>query len=488
MSEYSKYLLLILIFGALVCHSPFISAQGETDGNEARSDVQIDTSDYLPDFYETSLNYNLMIASSKGYGSEIERLIKKGAEINSETDAGITPLIFAVINNHQAAVNTILKYNPVLDKVTSSYETPLIIAVKNNNFEICEALIRAGADVDFPDRNGATPLHYSSINGYLEITDLLLYYNADIDQKSDDGITPLLAAIMAGFPDVTDLLIQNGANLEARNNKGYTPFLMASVNGDTVIMDLLFRHEVDIYAASNEQYNALDMAISTNQTEAAKYLLRIGNKWAGSIENAIDPYLVATKYRRKEMAALLRANNVPGQIKYGIDQAAVTLSSRFTTKDYFTGISLSLKEPYLNGGLISGIDMKLWYTRVLIKDSEHLYHQYLNKGYLAYAGVFKDFMLSENPFRSSFIFTTTLLAGYSFGHTMKGTLIAPANEFLLIPDISLKWIRNNYSLSLGMEYIRSPFYQIGPVWLRAGFSCTLFFDRIRTKVTPIKWY
>ena len=86
------------------------------------------------------------------------------------------------------------------------------------------------------------------------------------------------------------------------------------------------------------------------------------------------------------------------------------------------------------------------------------------------------------------IFSTTLKAGYSFGHTMKGTLIVPANEFQVIPDISLKWNKKNFSLSMGMEYIRSQFYQIGPVWLRVGFSYNLFFDKVRTQVTPIKWH
>ena len=302
------------------------------------------------------------------------------------------------------------------------------------------------------------------------------------------AITPLLAAIMAGYANVADLLIQNGANMEARNNKGYTPFIMASVNGDTLIMDLLYKHGVDIYAANNAHYNALDLSISSNQPEAVKYLLRIGDKWIPTSENAIDPYLVATKYRRKEMVRILKENKVPGQVKYGIDQATATLSSRFTLKDYYTGLSLAFKEPYLKAGIIAGFDMKLWYTRVLIKDSEHLYYQYFDKGYLAYAGLFKDFTIYENPFKSSFLFSTTLLAGYSFGHTLKGTLTGPVNEFEVIPDITVKWNRKNFSASLGMEYIRSQFYHIGPVWLRAGFSYTLFFDKVRTHVTPIQWY
>jgi ankyrin repeat protein len=497
MAAYSRYLQQILFLGSLVFHSSLIFAQEDTIGKpvsrvwlektDTAANMEIDTSDYLPDLYDNYLNYNLMIAASKGYASEIDRLIGMGAEIEAESKEGVSPLIYAVINNQLSAVQTLLKYHPALDKLTASYETPLIIAVKNNNLEISEALIRAGADIDFTDRNGASPLHYASINGYFEVTDLLLYYNATIDQKSDDGTTPLLAAVMAGYANVADLLIQNGADLKARNLKGFSPFLMAAVNGDTLIMDLLYKRGVDIYAANNAHYNALDLAISTNQTESAKYLLKIGNKWADLREHAVDPYVVATKYRRKEMISLLKENNIPGKVDYGIDQAIITLSSRFTFKDYYTGISLAFKEPFLNLGFIMGCDTKFWNTRVLIRDSEHLYHQYLDKGFLVYTGVFKDFMLSENPFKSNFILTTTLLAGYSFGHKLKGTGMTPPSEFKIIPDVTLKWNRRNLSLFLGLEYIKSDFYHIGPVWCRAGFSYNLYFDKVRTQVTPIKW-
>jgi ankyrin repeat protein len=488
MPAFGRYLLRSIIPGLFLGHSLFISAQQDTLILNNDAIELIDTSDYMPSFYETALNYNLMIASSRGYVTEITRLIGLGADVNNETIEGITPLIYAVLYNRIEAVKTILKYNPVLDKMTSSYETPLIIAVKNNSPELCEILIRAGADIDITDRNGATPLHYAAINGYLEITDLLLYYNASIDDKSDDGITPLLAAIMAGYADVADLLIQNGANMEARSNKGFTPFIMAAVDGDTLIMDLLYKHGVDIYASNNAHYNALDLSISSNQPEAVKYLLRIGKKWTNAQENALDPYIVATKYRRKEMVSILKENNVPGNVRYSIDQATFTLSSRFTLRDYYAGLSIAFKEPYLSAGIITGCDMKFWYSRVLVKDSEHLYYQYLDKGYLAYGGIFKDFTLHENPFKSNIMLTTTLLAGYSFGHTLKGRLYGPANDFMVIPDITLKWNIRNFSISMGIEYIQSPYYHIGPVWVRAGFSHTLFFDRVRTQVTPIKWY
>ncbi|MCX6325336.1 MAG: ankyrin repeat domain-containing protein [Bacteroidia bacterium] len=448
----------------------------------------IDTSGYIPSFYAGALDYNLMIAASKGYASEIERIIGEGADINAETDEGATPLIFAVTNNRLAAVKTLLNFNPLLDKVTTSFETPLLIAVKNRNFEITEALIRAGSEVDYPDRQGATPLHHASINGYLDIVDLLLYYGASIDVKSEEGTTPLLASIWAEYTDVADLLIQNGANMEARDNDGFTPFLMAAFNGDTLMMDLLYKKGVDIYATNISHQNALTLSILADRRGAAAFLLRIGDKWTNSGRGVVNPYSVASKYRRKEMVNILEKNNVRGQLKYEIDQVGLTASSRFCLHDLYTGVSLSFKEPFLNEGFIIGFDMKLWYTRVLIKDSGHLFYQYLDKGSVAYAGLFKDFALTDRLYRSNFAFSTSLLAGYSFGNKLKGTLITPENKFMVIPAISFKWTKKNLSISLGMEYMKTEYYHVGPVWLRIGSSYSLFFDNIRTKAKTIKWY
>jgi ankyrin repeat protein len=477
-----------LLAGVVLCYSGFVSAQSDTLQRSSDNVEEIDTSDYMPEFYESALSYNLLLASVKGYSSEIDRLISKGADVNTETAEKVTPLIMAIEANKPGAVNTLLKYKPDLDKFTSNYETPLILAVKINNPEICEALIRNGADIDLTDRNGATPLHIAALNGYLEIVDLLLYYDASVDQKSDEGITPLMASIMAGYTDVADLLIQNGSNMEARNNEGYTPFLIASYAGDTLILDILLKHGVDIYEIGNNGYNALDLAISANEMQTLNYLLKIGSKWGAPESNALNPYVVAAKYRRKEMIHVLKANNIPGQVKYGIDQADFSISSRFTLKDYYTGFSVAFREPFLNAGIVVGSDLKLWDTRVLVKSSEHTFYQYHDKDYLIYAGLFKDFTLYENPFKSNLVLTASLLEGYSFGHQLKGTEMAPKNEFQLIPDITLKWASKHFSVYMGLEYINSQFYKIGPVWMRVGVSYTMYFDKVRTQVKPLKWY
>jgi len=476
--------ILKVIFGGAILFNT-ITVNAQLSVTEIKE--MLDTSTYIPSFYRGALEYNLMVASSKGNTSEINRLISKGADIDAKTDEGATPLILAITNNKLNAVKVLLEYNPNLNTITRNSETPLLIAVKQRYFEITEALIRAGADVDYADRHGATPLHFASIYGYLDIVDLLLYYDASIDLKSQEGLSPLMTSIWAGYPDISDLLIQNGANLESRDNDGFTPFLMAALYGDTLIMDMLYKQGVDIYAINYSNNNALSLSILANHIEATKFLLRIGDKWSDMDKNVVNPYNIASKYQRKEMIDLLKENNIPGKLKYNIDQVSLTPSARFSLHDFYSGLSISFKEPYLNGGFIAGCDMKLWHSRVLVQDSEHLFYQYMEKSSVAYAGLFKDFSLTDRPENRNIYLSTSLLAGYSFGKEFKGTYNSYDNKFMVIPSVSIKVTKIHFTLILGMEYIKTGYYRHGPLWGRLGFSYNFFFDNARNQFKNIRW-
>ena len=447
-----------------------------------------DTTEYVPLYYRSALEYNLMIAASEGYTEEINRLIMKGADIFSETEQGVTPLIFAISSNQTKVAKMLIDYGSDPNKLTLRNETPLIIAVKNENSEITEALIRAGADIDFSDRYNATALHYASVYDFLQIVDLLIYYNVSIDKKTIEGSTPLLASVWAGNAAIADLLIQHGANMEARDNEGFTPFLMAALNGDTLIMQLLYKKGVDIYAVNNSNHNALTLTIIADNSDAAKYLFRIGNKWDNRGSRAVSPYSVASKYRRKYIFKILEDNNIQGNVKYEIDQLDIMASTKFFLHDIYTGVSFSLKEPYLNVGIILGLDTKLWYTKVLLKQDEHMFYQYKDKGSVVYAGLFKNFALTDYAFKGNFEFSTSLSAGYTFGNVLKGTLNVPNNKVVIIPAIALKWTKKNLSFSFGADYLKSDYYHIGPLWVRIGSSYNMYFDNVRTKEKTLKWY
>lgn len=469
-----------LFLAVILCSPVHVSAQEKV--------VVADTSEYLPLFVSGALEYNLLIAASKGYYTEVERMILMGAEVETETSEYVTPLIYAVICNEPETVKLLLKYDADPNRITNARETPLLITVKNDNFEIAETLIRYGAKVDYQGNYGAAALHFAAVYGLLQIADLLLYYDAEVDLRTNDGTTPLMAAIWSGFADVAELLIQYGANMEARDNEGFTPYLIAAQNGDTVIMSILQRKGADIYEKNLYNWDALDLAIRTDQKKAAEMLIKSGGKWADPGREVISPYNIAVTYRDMEMIDLLEKYKFPINKKSGFDQMALSLSNKTDFRDYYSGFSLAFKEPLRNLGIITGFDTKLWYTRVLVQEDEKHFYQYLDKSSLVYAGIFKEFQLTDNLFKSNYSISASLSAGYSFGNKLKGTLIASENKIKVIPAVSFKWLKNNLALISGIEFTNTDFFKIGPIWGRIGISYNFFFNNVRAPVKTIKWY
>ena len=449
--------------------------------------TMLDTLDYLPPSIEGALENNLMVAASRGFIMEIERLISKGADIDGESNEGATPLIFAVANNQLSSVKILLSHKPNLDKITSAGETPLLISVKNQNLNIAEALLRGGANIDLADKNGATALHYAAITGNFEMADMLLYYDANCNKKAIDGTTPLMAAILAGYTDITDLLFQNGANLEARDNAGFTPFLIASQIGDTMVMNLLLKEGVDLYEKNNLNYNALALAIESNNKPAVGLLLEKGDKWTSTEKEGVNPYTVASAFGRKDFIELLEKKNISGRQGLRIDEISITASSKFNIREYFTGLSISFEEPLINAGFFAGCDLKPTYSKVLVESGENTYYQYFDKSSIVFAGLFKDFTLSEKSTGLKFSISTSLSAGYYFGGEFKGTNLSPEHKIRIIPSVGFKLEQKHFALRTDLEYMNSGFYRIGPLWLRFGISYNYFLSRVRSQVKTIKW-
>ena len=437
---------------------------------------------------QLDFNNLLMQAASSGNLPAIHWLIKIGAEIDARSWQNVSPLMFAVTNNKIEAVKALLKYKPDINIMTLHFETPLLAAVKNGNIDITELLIRDSADINLANIYGASPLHYASIYGYFYIVDMLLYYEAKNDIKSEDGTTPLMAAIWSGYADIADLLIQKGANCEEKDKKGFTPLMLAAQNGDTVIMEMLLKKGVNMYEINDYNYDALDILIRSNHKAAVEYLLRKGYKWDSKLANTLNPYSVAQTYGRSEIVRIIEKYHVPDNHHFKFDQVAVSSSVKFCTHDYFAGVNLTFKEPLINGGFIAGFDFKPGYTRVLVKVNETLFYQYQDENFAAYGGIFKDFPLTDNPFRGNWSFTSSLVAAYSFGNKFKGTNITPGNKFKIIPSVGFKWTGNILTIYGNLDYMKTMFYRIGPVWLRLGIAYNKFLNAEKAPGKNIKWY
>ncbi|MCU0457304.1 MAG: ankyrin repeat domain-containing protein, partial [Bacteroidales bacterium] len=335
---------------------------------------------------------------------------------------------------------------------------------------------------------GATAVNYAAAYGSFRFADLLLYYRADIDRRDNEGTTPLMSAIWSGYANIADLLIQNGANLEARDKDGFTPFLIAAQNGDTLMLRYLADEGVDIYETCGDGWDALSLCIRYNHIDAVRMLIRTGDKWNDPERKSYNHYRVAARYGRQDVFNLLEKNNFPDRYREKLTQLELSLSLKASPSDIYTGMTFMFREPRVRMGWMAGFDTKLWYTRVMVQVTENLLYQYRDKSSVAYAGIFKDIQLTDNPMRGNFIFTGSLCAGYWFGDKFKGTDTSPESKLMILPAATFKWTKNNFSVLAGIEYMNTDFYKDWPVWLRAGVSYNFDFEFGKPPVKLIKWY
>lgn len=458
----------------------------EVSGQVQVQVLEADTSGYMP--LPDGLNYNLALAASRGNAFEIHRLIKLGADPEAIDDNGATPLVYAIANEKINAVRALLSYEPDLDFFTYNGDSPLHITAKYDMVDYGELLIRKGANINIRDNYGSTPLHYSSIYGYLYFTDLLLYYEADLNLRSADGTTPLLAAAWAGNAEICDILLQGGADPDIPDFDDFTPLMAASQNGDTLIADLLVKKGVDIYAVNRYSYNSLAIAIRSDQYVMTEFLLKKMGDKAFSANPGKDPLTIARSYGRKDIIALLQTYGIREKMKPKFEKIAVTTNTLFNIHDIYLGAIIEFSDPLYSYNFHAGFNLKPGYTRVLVKEDENSFTQYMDKRSVVYAGVGKEFMLSENYLKGNFSLEVDLDAGYMFANRYKGTYASPGNKFLVMPSALLKWSKKSLSFYMGYEYMKTGLYKAGPNWIRAGASVSIFLNRSRAPLKDIKWY
>jgi ankyrin repeat protein len=476
-ASYLKVLLLLMLSGLQI----------QVNSQE----VVADTIQYYAilrgNYLQTNLDYALFQAASQGNSIGIDWLLRHGANIDASTMEYVTPVIFAVASREKEALMLLLKYHPDLDVVSAYDESALMVAVKNNDMEIAEILLRDSAKVNLQNRHGFTALHMAAAFGYLEMTDMLLYYDADVNVKSRDGITPLMVATYSGYADIADILLQNRARVYDNDVEGFTPLMLAAQNGDTLIIDLLLNRGADIYAVNKYKYDALDLAIKMNYPETVEYILRKTKNDAGAGRNIIDPYAVAEVYRRKDIVDILGKHNLPENKSKGFDQVSFAVSGKFCFHEIYTGFSVTATEVRHNMGIFGGFDLNPSWTRVLVKENEKSYFQYMDKSYIAYAGILKELNITDNAIGGNWFFTGSLAAGYSFGNEFKGTSLKPESKLRIIPAAGIRYNLNDFNFLLNLEYTNTDFYKIGPVWIRAGVSFNIELKSAKGPAKVIKW-
>jgi ankyrin repeat protein len=230
----------------------------------------------------------LLVASQHGHPSVIATLLNAGADPNTPTTNGTTPLMLAAASGSAEALKLLLdKRVNVNAKESSRGETALMFAAAYNRLDAMKLLIAAGADVNAQSRvvdlkapsntnpeeeaflraqqgqrqgetarggrrgAPATPAAATAEEGYPaaapaaadrgragagpsgrpDVAGLSRQFRFAELVNAQGGLSPLFFAIRQGHVQAATLLLDSGANLNARTADGTTPLLMAAING-----------------------------------------------------------------------------------------------------------------------------------------------------------------------------------------------------------------------------------------------------------------
>ena len=199
---------------------------------------------------DTFLSSALVRATRTDCVDAIDMLLYLGADPNTTTENGLTPLMFACL--------------------------------RAGNIEIAKLLLQARANINQQSKTGLTALMeacYSETPNN-DLVRLLVQSGADISIKGGElQYTALMVAVDRGHTSIVQYLLDEGALVNTQNVDGATSLMLASQNGhsETVRVLLNYGADVNILAWSEEYYQtALLLACSNQRTVCVDLLLAGG--------------------------------------------------------------------------------------------------------------------------------------------------------------------------------------------------------------------
>jgi len=194
-----------------------------------------------------NLNKQLLIVSKSGDHQGIQRLLKKGANINATDKRGRTPLMIATYNNDFETSKILISAGADVNILDNLKNNPFLYAGAEGYINILKLTIEAGADASLLNRYGGTALIPASEHGYVEVVKLLLEKtDTDVNLINNLGWTALLEAIILNYGGVNQqetikLLIKHGADVNINDGQGVSPLEHARQRGFREIERILIK-------------------------------------------------------------------------------------------------------------------------------------------------------------------------------------------------------------------------------------------------------
>ncbi|XP_025992946.2 transient receptor potential channel pyrexia [Solenopsis invicta] len=271
----------------------------------------------------------LQMAAWQGNIDLLNRLYKRGADINSVDKIGRCALYYAAYNGNTDVTKWLLQHGGYIDvkvgiyscaknvpysSLTKSYlvgrrlpvpvcwgRTPLHEAVKNNHADVVRILVEGGADVNVRDERSITPLllagsavnrdDLNEMTKFVEIVRILVAAKVFVNTvHPDTGTTALHHAAMLGSAEATKILLSNDAwPMYKCKSSGNTPLHIVASTGSIetlmVLLEAMPHHNIDTCDQINR--TALHRASYQGYRECVRALISHGANLAAVTKTGV---------------------------------------------------------------------------------------------------------------------------------------------------------------------------------------------------------
>lgn len=170
-----------------------------------------------PPFDDNYLPQNkLCLAAFRGDLDIVSKELARGADLNQQ-DYTLTPLDYAVREEHLEIVRLLLEARPPTLKADEGINSALRYAIKTDNMAVVKLLVDKGADVNDGGENTSRPIHLAAGRGSIEMTEYLIAKGVEVNAFWD-GFTPLDSAMAGCRLEIVRVLKTHGGLFGVNQN------------------------------------------------------------------------------------------------------------------------------------------------------------------------------------------------------------------------------------------------------------------------------
>ncbi|XP_065346583.1 serine/threonine-protein phosphatase 6 regulatory ankyrin repeat subunit B-like [Cloeon dipterum] len=209
----------------------------------------------------------------------VQKLLVKGADVNSQNGDGCKALQLAKAQNYRALEEMLLDQRIFKSLKLKTGTSALTLAIESNNLTVAENLINNGGDLTVQDEKGINILQHALKN--FEMVKYLHEKNSElVKQVTNDGSTYLHLAIDnddCPLEVILWLIEDIKIDVNGTNEFGETPFMIAcSKNRSDVVEYLLTNKGIDLSKEDRRGGTALHHAVTSGCVDLVQNLLDRG--------------------------------------------------------------------------------------------------------------------------------------------------------------------------------------------------------------------